>query len=102
MNSSSKVAFTARFKSIGAPEIRTAWAGMIDAMPDVVPIVDRVPGTNGLIVATGMSGHGFGIGPGFGDVIARMAANDEQQHDIRRFRFDRFTDGSKLELGPVL
>lgn len=95
-------AFAKRFKNIGAPEIRTAWAGMIDAMPDVVPIVDRVPGTDGLIIATGMSGHGFGIGPGFGDVIARMAANDEQQHDLRRFRFNRFTDGSKLELGPVL
>ena len=35
-------------------------------------------------------------------LIARMAANDVQKHDISRFRFSRFTDGSKLELGPVL
>ena len=39
---------------------------MIDAMPHIVPIVDRVPNIDGLILATGMSGHGFGIGPGFG------------------------------------
>jgi glycine/D-amino acid oxidase-like deaminating enzyme len=46
---------------------------MIDAMPDVVPVVDRVPGLEGLIVATGMSGHGFGIGPGFGKVVTNIA-----------------------------
>lgn len=95
-------AFGSRFRAIGTPRIRTAWAGMIDAMPDVVPIVDRAPSLQGLIVATGMSGHGFGIGPGFGEVVARMAKGEPQQHDISRFRFGRFTDGSKLELGPVL
>ncbi|MEM7060830.1 MAG: FAD-binding oxidoreductase [Pseudomonadota bacterium] len=94
--------FAERFPKIGAPKIRTTWAGMIDAMPDVVPIVDRAPSIGGLIIATGMSGHGFGIGPGFGDVIARMAANENQVEDISRFRFTRFNDGSKLELGPVL
>lgn len=94
--------FAKRFPSLGTPQLRTTWAGMIDAMPDVVPIVDHVPGMDGLIVATGMSGHGFGIGPGFGDVIARMAGSESQVHDISRFRFTRFSDGSKLELGPVL
>ncbi len=56
--------FAKRFPSVGKPEITHAWAGMIDAMPDIVPIVDRAPNLQGLIIATGMSGHGFGIGPG--------------------------------------
>ena len=94
--------FAERFPKIGRPRIRDAWAGMIDAMPDVVPIVDRVPSVEGLIVATGMSGHGFGIGPGFGDILARMATGTKIGHDISRFRFERFTDGSTLELGPLL
>lgn len=94
--------FAARFPSLGKPEILNVWAGMIDAMPDVVPVVDRVPGLDGLIVATGMSGHGFGIGPGFGKAVANIAAGRPTGHDLSRFRFSRFTDGSKLEPGPSL
>lgn len=94
--------FARRFPELGTPEIVNSWAGMIDVMPDVVPIVDRVPGWDGLIVATGMSGHGFGIGPGFGKAIADMAANRSPSHDLSRFRFSRFSDGSRLVLGPSL
>ncbi len=95
-------AFAARFPNLGKPEIRRVWAGMIDAMPDIVPVVDRVPAIDGLILATGMSGHGFGIGPGFGKVIARMAAGSPAGHDLSRFRFSRFTDGSKMQPGPAI
>lgn len=94
--------FSQRFPDIGKPEIRHAWAGMIDAMPDIVPIVDRVPSLEGLVVATGMSGHGFGIAPGFGRILAAMVQNREHGHDIGRFRFSRFTDGSPIVPGPDL
>ena len=94
--------FAERFPKIGQPEILNCWAGMIDSMPDVVPIVDRVPTIPGLVIATGMSGHGFGIGPGFGRVVARMIAGEDAEHDLERFRFARFSDGSPLDLGPAL
>ncbi len=94
--------FEKRFPHLGKPEIKHAWAGMIDAMPDVVPIVDRVPELPGLIVATGMSGHGFGIGPGFGKIIAAIAQNKPTGHDMTRFRYSRFTDGSTIEPGPSI
>lgn len=92
--------FAKRFPDIGEPELLNTWAGMIDAMPDIVPIVDRVPDLEGLIVATGMSGHGFGIGPAFGKIIAQMASSEKVEYDLNRFRFSRFSDGSKLEIGP--
>ena len=92
--------FAKRFPVVGKPKIRLSWAGMIDAMPDIVPIVDRAPDLNGLIIATGMSGHGFGIGPGFGKIISEMFAGKTLGHDMKRFRFSRFTDGSRLEVGP--
>jgi len=92
--------FAKRFPAIGKPEIKHVWAGMIDAMPDIVPIVDRVPALDGLIIATGMSGHGFGIGPGFGKAITHMVQGKPTGHDMNRFRFSRFTDGSKLVPGP--
>ena len=94
--------FAERFPGIGAPVIKESWAGMIDAMPDNVPIVDRAPELPGLVIATGMSGHGFGIGPGFGSVIARMVSGDNPEFDLSRFRLGRFRDGSKLQLGPSL
>jgi glycine/D-amino acid oxidase-like deaminating enzyme len=94
--------FAKRFPDIGRPEILSSWAGMVDVMPDVVPIVDRVSTMTGLIIATGMSGHGFGIGPGFGRIIARMVAGEDAEFDMKRFRFGRFSDGSKLDLRTSL
>jgi glycine/D-amino acid oxidase-like deaminating enzyme len=94
--------FEATFPALGPVGIRAAWAGMIDTMPDVVPVIDRVPGLPGLVVATGMSGHGFGIGPGIGRVVADLVAGRAPGHDLTRFRFGRFTDGSKLEIGPAV
>ena len=94
--------FAARFPELGKPQIEQAWAGMIDCMPDIVPIVDRVPELQGLIAATGMSGHGFGIGPGFGKILSLMVQDKPVGHDIGRFRFSRFSDGSKLEPGPSI
>ncbi|MDJ0958316.1 MAG: FAD-binding oxidoreductase [Arenicellales bacterium] len=91
--------FAERFQSIGRPNILDSWAGMIDTMPDVVPVIDRVPTVEGMIIATGMSGHGFGIGPGFGRVIADIVAGYSLDHDMTRFRLSRFTDGSKLVVG---
>ncbi|MEM6374691.1 MAG: FAD-binding oxidoreductase [Pseudomonadota bacterium] len=94
--------FAKRFPRLGKPRITHAWAGMIDTMPDVVPVVDRASDLSGLIIATGMSGHGFGIGPGFGEVLARMATGERARFDLKRFRLGRFNDGSKLEIGPGL
>ncbi|MFC2968184.1 NAD(P)/FAD-dependent oxidoreductase [Acidimangrovimonas pyrenivorans] len=95
-------AFARAFPAMGRPVLARAWAGMIDTMPDVVPVVDHVPALPGLVVATGLSGHGFGIGPGLGRVVADMVSGGAPGHDMRRFRFTRFSDGSKIEIGPTL
>jgi glycine/D-amino acid oxidase-like deaminating enzyme len=75
---------------------------MIDTMPDVVPIVDRAQAIPGLFVATGMSGHGFGIGPGMGRILADLIVGNAPGHDLNRFRLSRFSDGSPIRLGPAL
>ncbi|MEM1411111.1 MAG: FAD-binding oxidoreductase [Pseudomonadota bacterium] len=79
-----------------------SWAGMIDATPDILPVMDQVPGHEGFYVATGFSGHGFGIGPGAGRVMARMIAREDTGYDLARFRFSRFSDGSPIRPGPAL
>jgi glycine/D-amino acid oxidase-like deaminating enzyme len=94
--------FAQRFPSLPSVEVQHSWSGMIDAMPDVVPVVDAVASIPGFYLATGMSAHGFGIGPGYGRVVARMLEGLSSEHDLQRFRLSRFSDGSKLEVGPAL
>ncbi|MFZ1680297.1 MAG: FAD-binding oxidoreductase, partial [Rhizobiaceae bacterium] len=94
--------FAERFPALGKPAITHAWAGLIDSMPDVVPVVDVVADLPGLVVATGMSGHGFGIGPAFGRIVADLVTGRAPGHDLARFRLSRFSDGSRLETGPAL
>jgi glycine/D-amino acid oxidase-like deaminating enzyme len=94
--------FHALFPQLPKVNFAQSWAGMIDTMPDVVPILDQCPKLPGLTIATGMCGHGFGIGPGIGRVMADMIVGKPIGHDLSRFRFSRFTDGSKIDIGPAL
>ena len=63
-----QTSFASAFPALGRPKLRTVWAGMIDTMPDIVPVIDHAAAIPGLVIATGMSGHGFGIGPGIGSM----------------------------------
>ncbi len=91
-----------RVPSLGQVPFDEAWAGMIDVTPDVVPVMDEVSAYPGLFLATGFSGHGFGIGPGAGRVMADMVMGRPAAHDLSRFRFNRFYDGSPMQPGPGL
>ena len=94
--------FAALFPNLGPVRIDRAWAGMLDVMPDEVPVVDTVADVPGLVIGTGFSGHGFGIGPGMGRVLADLAMGRDPGHDMKRFRLSRFFDGSEMKLGPSL
>ncbi len=79
-----------------------SWAGFIDVMPDVVPVMDSVDPIPGLYLGTGFSGHGFGFGPGAGKVLANKITGAKSEFDLDRFRFSRFFDGTKMVPGPGL
>ena len=72
------------------------WAGMIDVTPDAVPVISPVESLPGLYLATGFSGHGFGIGPGAGKVVAEMVSGGAETIDRSPFRYSRFSDDSDL------
>ncbi len=91
-----------RVPAFGGIEFVQAWSGMIDALPDVVPVLDRAQEFDGLWIATGFSGHGFGIGPAAGRIIADLIQANPVEYDLSRFRLARFADGSPLELGPAI
>lgn len=57
--------------------VQNAWGGYIDSTPDGVPVIDHAENISGFLIAAGFSGHGFGIGPGAGKLIAEMLAGKE-------------------------
>ena len=73
---------------------------MIDVTPDVVPTLGETPEIEGLHIYTGLSGNGFGIGPGLGRVMADLVAGRSPGHELTRFRPERFFDGSPVVPGP--
>lgn len=94
--------FKERFPELGAVTAAHSWAGMIDTMPDVVPVIDHVSACPGLTIATGFSGHGFGIGPAAGKLVAEIVQGNAVEYNMKRFRYNRFQDGSEIVLGPAL
>ena len=77
-------------------DVVQSWAGMIDVTPDAIPVISDVADVPGLFISTGYSGHGFGIGPGAGRLMADMVMNRTPVVDAREFRLSRFTDGSRV------
>ncbi len=84
------------FPQLASSPIVESWAGMIDTSPDVVPIIGQHDETPGFHIATGFSGHGFGIGPGAGKAIADMLAGRDNSVDLSPFRLSRFFDGTPI------
>jgi len=89
-----------RFPGLKEVAIAEAWAGMIDVTPDAVPTLGEDPQIEGLYTATGLSGHGFGIGPAIGRITADLVSGRAPGHDLTRFRPQRFFDGSEIVPGP--
>lgn len=78
------------FPQLADLQVAERWAGAIDVLPDEIPAIGPVPGIDGLVLATGFTGHGFGIGPAAGYVTAELAAGLAPSADLRAFRTDRF------------
>ena len=95
-------ALTHWFPEIAATPFAETWGGMIETSPDVLPIISTAEGVEDLVVATGFSGHGFGIGPGAGKLIADMVCGEADAGEVSAFRLSRFFDGSPIRPGPAI
>lgn len=78
------------FPALSGVPVVESWGGIIDVTPDGVPVIDEAPGLPGLVIATGFSGHGFGLGPGAGQLAAEIATGAATLVDPVPFRFARF------------
>jgi glycine/D-amino acid oxidase-like deaminating enzyme len=89
------------FPELANLEVDSMWGALVDCTPDAKPVISRVDQIEGLFLAAGCSGHGFGLGPGVGFLAAQLIANDAPCVDPEPFRLSRLVDGSKLEVGAL-
>lgn len=75
-------------------EIQASWAGYIDSTPDGVPVIDASERLQGFLLAAGFSGHGFGIGPGAGHLIADLITGDKPIVDPGDYELARLASSS--------
>jgi sarcosine oxidase subunit beta len=57
--------------------VSRSWAGIEAFGSGDLPYLGPVPGIDGLLVATGFSGHGFALAPVVGDILARLALGQD-------------------------
>ncbi|HEY0276437.1 MAG TPA: FAD-binding oxidoreductase, partial [Paenirhodobacter sp.] len=79
------------FPAFGDARVTHQWGGLIDSTPDAVPVISPVASMPGLYLSSGYSGHGFGIGPGAGRLMADIVNNDTPIVAPEPFRLERLT-----------
>ena len=79
-----------------AVRITRYWAGVIDMSPDGLPILDGATGVDGLVVVTGLSGHGFALGPAIGRIAAELATDGRSTRAIEAFSLRRFAGATPI------
>jgi sarcosine oxidase subunit beta len=57
---------------LGALRVRRTWRGLYPMTPDGSPLVGWSEAVSGYLMAIGMCGQGFMLGPGLGELLARM------------------------------
>jgi glycine/D-amino acid oxidase-like deaminating enzyme len=77
-------------------EVAEAWGGTIDCTPDTIPVISPVDSLPGFFLATGFSGHGFGIGPAAGRLAADILTGDTPLVDLSAYSHKRLIDGRRL------
>ena len=89
------------FPELADIEVGSVWGALVDCTPDAKPVISRVDQADGLFLAAGCSGHGFGLGPGVGFLASQLITGDTSCVDPTDFRLSRLIDGSKLEVGSL-
>src|SRR5262249_50684871 len=71
--------------------------GLYDVTPDWHPILGRTPDVEGLVLATGGSGHCFKLAPAIGDLVAASVLEGRVSFaDVETFSVARFAEGREL------
>lgn len=61
--------------------VRRVWRGIYPMTPDGSPIIGKVDGLEGFLLAVGMCGQGFMFGPGVGQLLTNIVLNQLDEAD---------------------
>ena len=88
---------TRRMPAMSNGYYRGGWSGLFTTTPDWHPVLDRVPGVEGLYCAIGFSGHGFKLSPMIGVTMAELIVEGAATTiDISPLRYSRFEEDDLL------
>jgi glycine/D-amino acid oxidase-like deaminating enzyme len=79
-------------------EIQKCWGGIVDGTPDAVPILGALKNYPNLYIASGLSGHGFGIGPAVGYSMAQTLMTNKSDIDLSSLSMERFNEPLKISV----
>jgi glycine/D-amino acid oxidase-like deaminating enzyme len=79
----------AAYPAFAGAKLTRAWSGLIDVTPSGLPVISPAP-LPGLFIASGFSGHGFGIGPAAGRLAAELITGTAAGEAARAFRYHEF------------
>ena len=85
--------------SLKGLQMRRFWGGSIDLTPDALPVLDKLPGIEGVYVASGFSGHGFGIAPAVGHILYHLILGTIPKLAFQSFALERF-EKNQTDIGP--
>ncbi len=71
-------------------KIARLWGGLIDLTPDGLPVIERAPEVEGLVIAAGFSGHGFCLGPITGQLVSELITKGSPSLPLGAFGRARF------------
>ena len=91
----------AAFPVMHAMRVTETWGGAVDVTPDGVPVISGVDGLPGFHVATGFTGHGFGIAPAAGRLMAQLVMGQTPVVDPTPFRYSRFSGHPRPRPSPL-
>ncbi|MGI6251113.1 MAG: NAD(P)/FAD-dependent oxidoreductase [Anaerolineaceae bacterium] len=81
--------------------VRRTWRGTYPMTPDGSPLVGTVDGIEGYILATGMCGQGFMLGPGVANLLTHLihgTLSDKEIECLNHLRYNRaFTVAERLK-----
>jgi glycine/D-amino acid oxidase-like deaminating enzyme len=81
--------------------VTESWGGTIDVTPDGLPVISEVDTVPGFFIATGFTGHGFGISPGAGRLMAQLVMGQTPVVDKAPFRYSRFAERPRSRPSPL-
>jgi sarcosine oxidase subunit beta len=86
----------ARIPALANAPYARGHAGIYDVTPDQRPVLDEVPGIDGLYLAAGFSGTGFKTSPAVGAAMSEMILNGKPPETIAPFSLTRFMTGKLI------